>query len=215
MSAPVPVTPPTGGPQEAPPAATGDPTTPPPPTGDVDTADGQTGTAQGEQGSPSTSPDVDALRAEVADWRTKAESAQQDFVGKVAKALGINGPGETPTVEQVTDQLTAAQKDARERAVDLAVYRTAGTSGADPDALLDSASFRRRVTDLDPTAANFAEKVTAAISAAVKDNPRLAATPSAAPRSGGQIIGGSPTGDDDLGSLPVEDYITRTRKGRS
>lgn len=225
MSAPVPASPATGSPQDAPPTPTGDPTTPPAapaltPTGnDASAAGGSTGTPQGEQGSPTTAPDVEALRAEVTDWRTKAESAQQDIVDKIATALGITPGDETPTVEQVTDQLTAAKREARERAVDLAVYRSAPTAGADPDALLDSTTFRRQVTDLDPAADGFADKVAAAITAALKANPRLAAVPAGssavappAPRSGGQITGGSPSGADDLGSLSVEDYIKRTRK---
>jgi hypothetical protein len=219
MSAPVPAAPATGAPQDAPPTPTGDPTTPPAPApapagNDTGTPGASTSAPQGEQGAPSTAPDVEALRAEVAEWRTKAESAQQGIVDKIAAALGLGGADETPTVEQVTEQLTAAQRNARERAVDLAVYRAALTAGADPDALLDSTTFRRRVADLDPAAEGFADRVAAAITDAVKANPRLAATPTAAPppRSGGQITGGSPSGSDDLGSLSVEDYIKRTRK---
>jgi hypothetical protein len=166
--------------------------------------------------------EVEALRAEVAEWRTKVEGAQQGIVDKIAAALGLGGADETPTVEQVTEQLTAAQRDARERAVDLAVYRAAGTAGVDPDALLDSTGFRRRVADLDPAAEGFAGQVASAITEALQANPRLAASPAGspavappAPRSGGQITGGSPSGSDDLGSLSVEDYIKRTRKGRS
>ncbi|MEU4444891.1 hypothetical protein AB0K14_03240 [Actinosynnema sp. NPDC050801] len=200
MSAPVPAPPPTGDPTGTPPA-------PPSPQENL-VPPGE----QGEQGSADSSPDVEALRAEVAEWRTRFEGAQQGIVEKIAAALGLGKAGEAPTVEQVTEQLTAAQREARERAVDVAVYRAAPTAGADPDALLDSASFRTRVADLDPSAADFADKVAAAITATVQANPRLAAAPSAAPRSGGQITGGSPTGSDDLGSLSVEDYIARTRK---
>ncbi|WP_158852824.1 hypothetical protein [Saccharothrix deserti] len=209
MSAPVPASPPTGDPTGIPPAPPNPQDNPAPP-GDQDS--GPTGEQQrGEQGSP----DVEALRAEVAGWRDRFEGAQQGIVDKIAAALGLGKAGEAPTVEQVTEQLTAAQREARERAVDLAVYRSAPTVGADPDALLDSASFRKRVADLDPSAADFADKVAAAITATVQANPRLATAPAAAPRSGGQITGGSPTGSDDLGSLSVEDYIKRTRKGRS
>lgn len=174
-------------------------------------ADGERTPATAEQTSTGSAADVETLRAEVADWQSKAEGAQQSIVDKIAAALGIAEAGETPTVEQVTEQLTAAQRDARERAVDLAVYRAAPTAGADPDALLDSTTFRRQVADLDPSADGFGDKVAAAIADAVKANPRLAPTPAAAPRSGGQITGGSQTGDD-LGSLSVEDYIKRTRK---
>jgi hypothetical protein len=219
MSAPVPASPPTGAPQDTPPTPTGDPTTPPAtPVPAPTPTENDTSTPQGEQGTPSAAQNVEALRAEVADWRTKAESTQQDIVDKIAAALGLGGADETPTVAQVTEQLTAAQRDARERAVDLAVYRAAPTAGADPDALLDSTGFRRQVADLDPAAEGFADKVSAAITAALQANPRLATTPTAAPpapRSGGQITGGQVTGGDDLGSLSVEDYIKRTRKGRS
>ncbi|SDD86552.1 hypothetical protein [Actinokineospora iranica] len=184
------------------------PTDPAPPTEAAPTepAAGSTTAA------PSPAPEVEALRAEIADWQSKAEGAQQSIVDRIAAALGIAEAGETPTVEQVTEQLGAAQRDARERAVDLAVYRAAPTAGADPDALLDSTGFRRRVADLDPSAEKFGDQVAAAIAETVKAHPRLAAAPAAAPRSGSQITGGSPTGSDDLGSLSVEDYIKRTRK---
>jgi hypothetical protein len=219
MSAPVPGTPATGD-TGTPPAASTPPAPAPAPTpAPAEPTGADTGSTSGTNTDAGTGPDVsgagsevEALRAELADWRTKAEGAQQGIVDKIAAALGLGGADETPTVEQVTEQLTTAQREARERAVDLAVYRAAPTAGADPDALLDSASFRKRVADLDPAADGFADKVAGAITAALQANPRLAAAPAAAPRSGGQITGGSPSGSDDLGSLSVEDYIKRTRK---
>jgi hypothetical protein len=230
MSAPVPGTPATGD-TGTPPAANTPPAPAPAPTpapapapaeptgadtGSTSGTNTGTGTSTGPNVSGTAAgTEVEALRAELADWRTKAEGAQQGIVDKIAAALGLGGADETPTVEQVTEQLTTAQREARERAVDLAVYRSASTAGADPDALLDSTAFRQRVTDLDPAAEGFADKIATAITEAIKANPRLAATPAAAPRSGGQITGGSPSGSDDLGSLSVEDYIKRTRKGRS
>lgn len=192
-----------GAPTETAPESTGAPTTTTPP---VDNGT-SSATAQPEQ----DAPDVEALRAELADWRSKAEG-QQGVVDKIAAALGIGTAGTPPTVEQVTEQLATAQTEARERAVDLAVFRAAPAANADPDALLDSTAFRRRVADLDPAGAKFGEQVAAAIADAVKANPRLAATSAAPQRSGGEITGGSPTTSDDLGSLSVEDYIKRTRK---
>ncbi|TCO64380.1 hypothetical protein [Actinocrispum wychmicini] len=209
MTTPTPPNDPAPTPESSPPSQPPTPDTPPPPS-----AENTDSSADPANQPPNAAVDVEALRAEVADWRTRFEGAQQGIVDKIATALGI-GTDEAPTVEQVTDQLTAAQRDARERAVDLAVYRAAGMAGADPDALLDSTAFRKRVAELDPAADGFAAKVTAAITAAVKDNPRLATSPATAPRSGAEITGGSPSGSDDLGSLPVEDYIKRTRKGRS
>lgn len=207
MSAPVPASPPAGAPQDAPPAPTTPPASPPTPEPAGPT---QPNSSTGPE-TASTGAEVEALRAEVAEWRTKVEGAQQGIVDKIAAALGLGGADEAPTVEQVTEQLTAAQRDARERAVDLAVYRAAPNAGADPDSLLDSTAFRRRVADLDPASDGFADKVTAAITETVKAQPRLA-TSQAPARSGGEITGGSPTGGDDLGSLSVEDYIKRTRK---
>ncbi|MEV6711997.1 hypothetical protein AB0M48_08120 [Lentzea sp. NPDC051208] len=209
MSAPVPNAPADSGAADAPP-------TPDPASSagssSPDSEPGSGSQAGAEQGSPSTSPDVEALRSEVAEWRIKAEGAQQGIVDKIARALGITAGDQAPTVEQVTDQLTTAQTEARERAVDLAVFRAAPAANADPDALLDSTAFRRRVADLDPADAKFGEQVAAAIADAVKANSRLAATSAAPQRSGGEITGGSPTTSDDLGSLSVEDYIKRTRK---
>lgn len=202
MSAPVHAETGEGAPTETAPESTGTPTTTPPGGDGSDSA-----TTPPEQ----NAPDVDALRAELADWRSKAEG-QQGVVDKIAAALGIGTAGTPPTVEQVTEQLTTAQTEARERAVDLAVFRAAPAANADPDALLDSTAFRRRVADLDPADAKFGEQVAAAIADAVKANPRLATTSAAPQRSGGEITGGSPTTSDDLGSLSVEDYIKRTRK---
>ncbi|WP_052684575.1 hypothetical protein [Lentzea aerocolonigenes] len=202
MSAPVSAETGEGAPTETSPESTGDPTAPPP---------GDEGTGAATTPPEQNAPDVDALRAELAEWRSKAEG-QQSVVDKIAAALGIGTEGTPPTVEQVTDQLTAAQTEARERAVDLAVFRAAPAANADPDALLDSTAFRRRVADLDPADAKFGEQVAAAIADAVKANPRLATTSAAPQRSGGEITGGSPTTSDDLGSLSVEDYIKRTRK---
>ncbi|GAA3890532.1 hypothetical protein GCM10022243_64260 [Saccharothrix violaceirubra] len=209
MSVPVPASPPASGPTDAPTAPSNPQDNPTPPTTPG------IGEPQGEPAPPTGAADVESLRAEIAEWRGKAEGAQQGIVDKIAAALGIDKSGEAPTVEQVTEQLTAAQREARERAVDLAVYRAAPTAGADPDALLDSASFRRKVADLDPSAEKFGDQVAAAIAETVKAHPRLASAPAAAPRSGAEITGGSPTGSDDLGSLSIEDYIKRTRKGRS
>lgn len=210
MSAPVSGAPGDSGTAGAPAPATSPPDPTPPATGP--TTANETGIGQGPAG---PTPDVEALRAEVADWQAKAEGAQQSIVDKIAAALGLGGTGEAPTVEQVTEQLGTAQREARERAVDLAVYRAAPSASANPDALLDSTAFRRRVADLDPTAEGFADKVATAMADALKANPRLAASPVTVPRSGGEITGGSPTGPDDLGSLPVEEYINRTRKRRS
>lgn len=99
------------------------------------------------------------------------QSAQQAQMDALAKAFGVK-TDDPPSPEQLAEQVAQEQSRAREAAVQLAVYRNAATSGADPDALLDSASFLRSIGEIDP-ADNAA--VTAAIKAAVDANPRYKA----------------------------------------
>ncbi|NUO36443.1 MAG: hypothetical protein HOQ27_15440 [Dermatophilaceae bacterium] len=109
-----------------------------------------------------------ALERQIADL----QAAQQQQLDALAKALGLKSDDTPPDPAKLTEQLTAEQTRAREAAVQLAVYRNASEHGANPDALLDSASFLRAVTDVDPT---DAKAVGEAIKAAVEANPRLAA----------------------------------------
>ncbi|WP_122262210.1 hypothetical protein [Ornithinimicrobium cerasi] len=141
------------------------------------------------------------LRAESADRRTKltaAEQAQQDAIRALAKAAGIELPGETaPDPAQLTEQLTATQAQARQAAIELAVFKAAPTHQGDPNALLDSRSFLAKVADLDPASAEFTTTVDAAIKDAVTTNPKLKAAPavgaSAADHAGGSGEGSNRT----------------------
>lgn len=117
------------------------------------------------------------LRKEAGDRRTAAnglEQQQRDMVKAFAKAAGIELPGDeqTPNPEQLTQQLTASQQAARDSAVQLAVYKAAGTAGADADALLDSRRFLDSLADVDPA---DGAAITKAISDAVNANPKLKA----------------------------------------
>jgi hypothetical protein len=112
--------------------------------------------------------------------KAKAEKkAAEERVAAILKAAGLTPDGKTDPAEQL--KAAAAERDkavarARDTAVELAVYKRAGKAGADPDAILDSRGFLGSVAELDPDAADFGDKVTAAIKAAVKANPKLAAT---------------------------------------
>ncbi|MDX3841740.1 hypothetical protein [Streptomyces europaeiscabiei] len=88
--------------------------------------------------------------------------------------------------------ITDSQTAARTAAVQSAVYRTAAAAGADPVALLDSQTAMTALAAVDP---NDATAVTAAITAAVTANPRLALTPASGPTRGGAEFNGPPTGD--------------------
>ncbi|MET9468494.1 hypothetical protein ABZY44_27645 [Streptomyces sp. NPDC006544] len=153
--------------------------------------------APGEQDQAATiarlEADLAAARAEAGKGRVNAKQAAADTARAelTAQLIGILDPskaGQQATPEELTQQLTTAQAQARQTAVELAVYRTATAAGADPDALLDSRQFADSLADVDPadTAA-----VTAAIKAAVQANPRLGGKPTG-PQLGGSEFGGPP-----------------------
>jgi hypothetical protein len=126
-------------------------------------------------------------RGEAAAKRTEAnqlKQASQAQLDSIAKALGLKPADADPV--KLAAELDKARTAARTTAVELAVYRTAGTKGidADPAALLDSRGFMESVSDLDPQAADFGAKVETAIKDAVRANPKLKATAAGPSRSG-------------------------------
>lgn len=132
-------------------------------------------------------------RKEAGDFRvaakTAAEKASQEVTDKLAVALGLKAD---PTVDPaaLTAKIAEAQQTAKQSAIQLAVYKAAGASKANPDALLDSNTFLASVSQLDPTAADFASQVASAVQTAVTANPTLKAVQAAA-ASGIDISGGS------------------------
>lgn len=149
-------------------------------------------TQQGQQGQTGDGlpDDPQALKALIADLRKEngaartnakeqaAQAARDELTQSIGKALGLVKDGDTaPDAAQLTQQAAAAQQAARQAQVELAVYRAAAGAKGDPSALLDSRTFLAKVADLDPTAGDFQTKVTAAITAAVTENPKLGAAP--------------------------------------
>lgn len=119
----------------------------------------------------------------------EAETSRQAQLDALAKALGLKPDDTPPDPAALTRQVAEEQARAREAAVQLAVYRNAAESGANPDALLDSASFLRSLAEVDPA---DAAAVAVAIKAAVQGNPRLAAAPAfPAPGAAGIGVGGT------------------------
>ena len=127
----------------------------------------------------------DAILADLARERDKRQTleqtvsemqtAQQAQLDAIAKALGLK-EDTPPDPEALTAQVQAEQAKAREAAVQLAIYRNAAAAEANPDLLLDSASFLRSIADVDPA---DAAAVSAAIKAAVDANPLFKAAPAA------------------------------------
>jgi hypothetical protein len=135
-------------------------------------------------------------RGEAAEHRTKATAAERkltDQLDGIAKALGLKEDEKTDPAK-LASELTKAQDQARQTAVELAVYRSSAKHQGDPDALLDSRGFLAKLADLDPTDAKFAAKVETAIKDAVKDNPKLKAVQAAGSSSADHGAGGSGEG---------------------
>ncbi|WP_411141382.1 hypothetical protein [Streptomyces sp. x-80] len=119
-----------------------------------------------------------------------ADEARTQLAQEIGRALGLAQDADAaPDPAALTQQLAAEQQQARQAAVELAVYRAAGAAGADPDALLDSRAFADAVAELDPT---DTAAVQATITEALKTTPRLASTPAGPARSGGEF-NGAPT----------------------
>lgn len=151
------------------------------------------------------------LRAENAASRTNAkataaEEARKALVEDLGKTLGLVKDGdETPDPAALTQQLAEQQATARAAQVELAVFRAAGPAGADAAALLDSRAFLDTVKDTDPA---DAAAITAAITKALTDNPRLKAVQAAA-KSGADLTGGTGEGTSKI-PLSMADAVAQT-----
>ena len=161
---------------------------------------------------------VENLRGDVAAEKAKREAAEQKakddqaaFMKKVASAFGLEADEEKPpTPEELAKQLaeeqnrTKASDDrARQTAVELAVYKTAGKHGGDPDALLDSRQFATAIAKLDPAGDDFSDEVGKAVKAAVEANGKLAAKAPEVkpePKPAGAPMSGAPGGKRQLGA---------------
>lgn len=132
-------------------------------------------------------------RKEAGDYRTKAQTAadnaQKELTDKLAVALGLK-PDAAADPAALTASLTEAQSKASQAARELAIFKAAAATGADPARLLDSNSFMSSVNGLDPA---DGAAVTAAIQAAIAANPLLKAAQAAA-ASGAELGGSGETG---------------------
>lgn len=166
------------------------------PTGQAPTGTAPTPTppapAQGEDTAATIArleSDLAAARAEAGKSRVTAkqraaDEARTQLAQDIGRALGIVPDGQEADPAQLTAQLTASQAQARQTAVELAVYRHAAEAGGDADALLDSRAFAASLDDIDPT---DTAAIQAAIEATVTANPKLAAAPAGPARSGAEF----------------------------
>lgn len=155
------------------------------------------------------------LRKESGDRRTQATQAEQaraDLLDGIAKALGIKSDDAPPDPKVLQQTLTerearvsSLEEDVRTRDVELAAWRIAATQGANAAALLDSRSFLREVSGLDPAASDFSARVEQAVKTAVTANPSLRATPVVAPGLAG--IGVAGNGGVSIADAPGRDLL--------
>ena len=136
--------------------------------------------------------EIEKLRRENGAERVNAKTqAAEEARNELLQKLGLTKDGEkTPDPDALAKDLTTAREQARQHAVDLAVYKAAAANQANPDALLDSASFLAKVRTLDPNGADFTTQVTDAIKTAVTTNQALKAV-RATGASGVELTGGS------------------------
>jgi hypothetical protein len=123
--------------------------------------------------------EIERLRRENGAARTNAKQQAADearaaLATEIGKAIGLVKDDAPVDPAQLTEQLTTAQSDAKQARVELAVFRNADAAGADPQALLDSASFLKKAAALDPS---DIDGLKAAMTEAVAANPRLGAAP--------------------------------------
>lgn len=110
---------------------------------------------------------TDARTGEAAQRTAAKEAAERTKA--ILKAAGIEPEEADPA--KIAAELESERSASRQSRVELAVYRAAGATGADPDALLDSRAFLDKVKDLDPS---DQAGIRLAITEAVEANPRLA-----------------------------------------
>lgn len=118
-----------------------------------------------------------------------AEEARAEMMDVVTKALGLkNGEDEeAPSLETLQAEAAKAEAERLASRRELAVYKAAGSFGADPDALLDSRAFIESISDLDPS---DAEGIEAAVKKAAESSPRFRAAQAAGPTRTDHAPGG-------------------------
>lgn len=153
----------------------------------------------GDDKKPKLDGDLDPERAARAiaaarAGETKARQAAKEAADRLAavlKAAGLTPDGKADpenVVQQLTARATAAEQRAAELATRDAIRTAADKHQANAGELLDSRAFAAQLAELDPTAADYADKVGDLVKKAVKDNPAKYGT---TPAKGGPGRSGS------------------------
>lgn len=215
------------------PGGTPTPTPPAPPAGENTPPAGQATPPAGED-APWKAEDFDSERAwkkiqaqkadleaekakraqAVKDAETAAEKrAAEKAYKEIGKTLGVVKDDDTPTVESLSTalqerdtNLTSTQAALAAQRAENAVLRYAGKHNGDPDALLDSRDFEKKLAGIDSTAADYASQVDALVKAEVESNSRYRKVQVAPKSSDGDTppAGGSPAGEKSIDELRKE-----------
>lgn len=113
---------------------------------------------------------AEAGKSRVTAKQNAADEARAEMAQQIGKALGLVKDDEPADPAKLTAQVTEASAAAKQAKLELAVYRAAQSTDADPSALLDSRTFLEKAATLDPS---DAAAIAAAIAEAVTANPRL------------------------------------------
>jgi hypothetical protein len=147
-------------------------------------------------------------------WETRAKGnkGKADLFDELAKK--ITGDDGEPDPEKLNQELTAAQRDARATKIENAVLKNAIKHDANPALLADSRSFMDSIAELDPSADDFASRISDAIKKAVTDNEALKVT---APSSGPKPVRqqGKPSEGKQGGVQAGADLYDERRRRRS
>ena len=154
--------------------------------------------------------EIKRLRQENGAARTNAkaaaaEEARKELAQQIGKALGLVAD-EPVDPAKLTEQLTATQAQAKQAALELAIYQSTPDATV-AKALLDSRSFLAKVADLDPT---DGVAIAAAVGEAVSENPALGKR-APAPTPG---QGSSAAGPTTAGQLTRQDVERLAREGK-
>lgn len=126
------------------------------------------------------------------------EQGIADFSTAFANQLGLDLDDYTADnmAAAVQQQLQDRQDKANKAKRDLAIYRAAGSAGADFDKLADSKTFTSAVDELDPESDDYIDRVGQLVHKALDSNPEWK-KPAQVKRSGGDFNNTAPTVEGD------------------
>lgn len=158
---------------------------------------------------------VEKLRAENAKYRTRAKNAlnveplNKTFSNLLGDTFDPEQPDYAAASAAIEKRDEQHKKELRQAQLEKEVYRHANAAGIDPELALDSMSFRKAISSLNPASEDFAEKVLGQLKATARRYP---SAPKERPqtRSSGDFTGGNAAPRDD--DTSVEALIKKRRK---